>query len=287
MKVGLVLSGGFAKGAYQVGALRAISEFIPKEDIACVSAASIGAPNAYAYMNDRLERIEEMWKNICESNSRLFLTKIVRSSLLQQNIKNLCEPDDKINVPFYVSYLDLTNIASGSVVYKNLDKVSSEMLPTYVKASISVVIYNKSVKIGGRNYFDGALIDNIPVYPMLSHELDYIICIYFDDISYKFEHKQFDDKVIKITFPNMSNIKSSFFVDTKTVEEMIEEGYERTMYVLRSIFANGHEDLDFIYRAIGIHNKSMGAPKLRLTTDVVITNVNKALSTLLKRKNIL
>ena len=287
MKVGLVLSGGFAKGAYQVGALRAISEFIPKEDIACVSAASIGAPNAYAYMNDRLERIEEMWKNICDSNSRLFLTKIVRSSLLQQNIKNLCEPDDKINVPFYVSYLDLTNIASGSVVYKNLDKVSSEMLPTYVKASISVVIYNKSVKIGGRNYFDGALIDNIPVYPMLSHELDYIICIYFDDISYKFEHKQFDDKVIKITFPNMSNIKSSFFVDTKTVEEMIEEGYERTMYVLRSIFANGHEDLDFIYRAIGIHNKSMGAPKLRLTTDVVITNVNKALSTLLKRKNIL
>ena len=287
MKVGLVLSGGFAKGAYQVGALRAISEFIPKEDIACVSAASIGAPNAYAFMNDRLDRIEEMWKNICDSNSRLFLTKIVRSSLLQQNIKNLCEPDDKINVPFYVSYLDLTNIANGSVVYKNLDKVSSDMLPTYVKASISVVIYNKSVKIGGRNYFDGALIDNIPVYPMLSHELDDLICIYFDDISYRFEHKHFDDKVIKITFPNMSNIKSSFFVDTKSVEEMIEEGYERTMYVLRSIFANGHEDLEFIYRAIGIHNKSMGAPKLRLTTDVVITNVNKALSTLLKRKNIL
>ncbi len=286
MKVGLVLSGGFAKGAYQVGALRAIGEFIPLEDIACISSASIGTPNAYAFINGRLERIEQMWKDICDTNSRLFITKILRSSLLQQDVKKLCEPDDKLNIPFYVSYFDVTNIANYSVSYKDLAKVASDQLTTYIKASIAFPIYNKSVKIGKRNYFDGGFIDNIPVYPMLKHELDYIICVYFDDIGYKFEHKQFDDKIIKITFPNMGNIKNSFFVDQETVDEMISEGYERTMYVLRSIFANGHEDKEAVYRAISIHNKNMGAPKLRLTTDVVITNVNKALSTLLKRKNI-
>ena len=287
MKVGLVLSGGFAKGAYQVGALRAISEFIPLEDIACISSASIGAPNAYAFINGRLDRIEEMWKDICDTNSRLFITKILRSSLLQQDVKNLCEPEDKLNIPFYVSYFDVTSIADLSVSYKDLAKKNPDMIPTYLKASIAFPLYNKSVKIGARNYFDGGFIDNIPVYPLVSHDLDYIICIYFDDIGYKFEHKHFDDKIIKVTFPNMSNIKNSFFVDKRTVEEMISEGYERTMYVLRSVLANGHEDLEFIYRAIGIHNKHVGSPKLRLTTDVVITNVNKALSLFMKRKNVL
>lgn len=286
MKVGLVLSGGFAKGAYQVGALRAISEFVPIEDITCISAASIGAPNAYAFVNGRLDRIEGMWRDICDTDSRLFITKILRSSLLQQDIKNLCEEDDKINIPFYVPYLEVTNLANLSVTYKDFSKISSEKLPRYLKASIAFPLYNKAVKIGTRSFFDGAVIDNIPVYPLLSHELDYVICIYFDDIGYKFEDKRFDDKVIKITFPDMKSVRNSLLVEPREIEHMLSEGYERAMYVLRSIFANGHDDLEFIRRTIVIHNTHMGAPKLRLTGDVVVTNVNKALSMFLKRKNI-
>ncbi len=287
MKVGLVLSGGFAKGAYQVGALRAIREFVPMEDIASISAASIGAPNAYAFANGRLDMIEQMWRDICDTDSRLFITSILRSSLLQQDIKKLCEEDDKINVPFYVPYLEVTNLANLSVTYKDFSKISSEKLLRYLKASIAFPLYNKAVKIGERSFFDGAVIDNIPVYPLLSHELDYIICIYFDDIGYKFEDKRFDDKVIKITFPDMKSVRNSLLVEPKEIDHMLSEGYERTMYVLRSIFANGHDDLEFIRRAIGIHNTHMGAPKLRLTGDVVVTNVNKALSMFLRRKNIL
>ncbi len=287
MKVGLVLSGGFAKGAYQVGALRAIREFVPMEDIACISAASIGAPNAYAFANDRLDLIEEMWRDICDTDSRLFITSILRSSLLQQDIKKLCFEEDKINIPFYVPYLEVTNLANLSVTYKDFSKISSEKLPRYLKASIAFPLYNKAVKIGARSFFDGAIIDNIPVYPLLSHELDYVICIYFDDIGYKFEDKRFDDKVVKITFPDMKSVRNSLLVEPKEIEHMLSEGYERTMYILRSIFANGHDDLDFIYRAIGIHNTHMGSPKLRLTGDVVVTNVNKALSMFLRRKNIL
>ena len=42
MNIGLVLAGGFAKGAYQIGALRAIREYFEPEDIEYVSASSIG-----------------------------------------------------------------------------------------------------------------------------------------------------------------------------------------------------------------------------------------------------
>ena len=45
MKIGLVLCGGMAKGAYQIGVLRAIREFVPREDITTISCASVGVLN--------------------------------------------------------------------------------------------------------------------------------------------------------------------------------------------------------------------------------------------------
>ena len=45
MNIGLVLSGGMAKGAYQVGALKAINELFPKGSIKYISASSIGVLN--------------------------------------------------------------------------------------------------------------------------------------------------------------------------------------------------------------------------------------------------
>ena len=48
MNIGLVLAGGMAKGALQLGALYALSEFIPLEEIKYVSCASVGALNSYA-----------------------------------------------------------------------------------------------------------------------------------------------------------------------------------------------------------------------------------------------
>jgi len=49
VRVGLVLAGGMAKGAYEVGVLKAITNFIPKEAITHMSCASIGVLNGYAF----------------------------------------------------------------------------------------------------------------------------------------------------------------------------------------------------------------------------------------------
>lgn len=50
MNIGLVLSGGMAKGAYQIGVLRAISEYIPISEIKYISCESIGVFNGYALL---------------------------------------------------------------------------------------------------------------------------------------------------------------------------------------------------------------------------------------------
>lgn len=62
MKIGLVLSGGGARGAYQIGVWKALEKLNIKCDI--VTGTSIGTVNAALYNQQSLEVAEEMWKKI-------------------------------------------------------------------------------------------------------------------------------------------------------------------------------------------------------------------------------
>ncbi len=281
MNIGLVLSGGMAKGAYQIGALRALNSFVPLNEIKYISCASIGVLNGYAYATENLDRAEQMWKNICSNDTRLVITQILRSSMLQQNIKSIYDSDKKLSSNFYCSLLDLSH---RSIVYKDLSEVDSNKIPLYLKASVAMPVYNRSVQLDNTSYFDGAMIDNIPVYPLLKHSLDYIICIYFDDTCYKFENTYFDNKIIKITFPCESMLKQSVIFKQDSIDDMIKSGYDRTMYILKTIFSEGYENLEYIYRTIDYINRNNKSNSLRITGDVLVTNLNKITQRLTKRK---
>ena len=281
MNIGIVLSGGMAKGAYQIGALKAINKFIPLEDAKYMSCASIGVLNGYAYATDNLQKAEQMWKDICNGDTRYFINQLLRSSLLQQNINNLYDNAKPLHSSFYCSLLDIN---SRHIVYKDLSKVDSEQIPKYLKASVAMPVYNRSVRIGKRAFYDGAMIDNIPVYPLLKHNLDYIICIYFVDTCYKFESTYFDNKVIKITFPSESTIKQSLIFNQESIDDMIKNGYDRTMYLLKTIFFEGYDKLEHIYDSIEFMNRSSRGNNLRITGDVLVTNLNRITQKLTRRK---
>lgn len=281
MNIGLVLSGGMAKGAYQIGALRALNHFVPREEIKYISCASIGVLNGYAYATDNLDRAEHIWKNVSSDDTRILITQILRSSMLQQNIKSLYSPNKKLTSNFYCSLLDISH---RNVVYKDLYTVDNKKIPLYLKASVAMPAYNRAVPLDNTSYFDGAMIDNIPVYPLLKHSLDYIICIYFDDACYKFENTYFDNKVIKITFPCESVLEQSIFFNRDSIEDMIKKGYDRTMYLLKTVFAEGYDNLDYIYRTIDYMNQNNKCNSLRITGDVLVTNLNKIMQRLTKRK---
>lgn len=281
MNIGLVLSGGMAKGAYQIGALHALNNFVPLNEIKYISCASIGVLNGYAYASENLDRAEQMWKNICSNDKRLVITQILRSSMLQQNIKSIYDADKKLSSNFYCSLLDLSH---RSIVYKDLSEVDSNNIPLYLKASVAMPVYNRSVQLDNTSYFDGAIVDNIPVYPLLKHNLDYIICIYFDDTCYKFENTYFDNKIIKITFPCESMLKQSVVFKQDSIDNMIKNGYDRTMYLFKTVFSEGYEDLEYIYRTIKYMNQNKKSNSLRITGDVLVTNLNKLTQRLTKRK---
>ncbi|MEM9199601.1 MAG: patatin-like phospholipase family protein [Pseudomonadota bacterium] len=85
--VGLVLSGGGARGAYQVGVLKAVSEALPgtKAPFAIVTGVSVGAVNTLALVSQprdfagAVARLEAMWRGMsCERVYRTDVRAIMR-----------------------------------------------------------------------------------------------------------------------------------------------------------------------------------------------------------------
>lgn len=282
MHIGLVLSGGMGKGAYQVGALTAIDEFFKPSEFEYVSAASIGTLNTYAYLTNNLSKAREIWKSINLKGEKRFITSVLKSTFLQDIITTIISPE-KINNNFYVPLLDLE---SKELLYYNFKDISSNEVDSYLRASIAMPFYNKGIVLGRKTLYDGAIVDNIPIYPVLKHDLDYIICIYFDDFNYIFEDNIADNKIIKLTFPDDKIISNSINVNHDAITYMMVEGYNRTKRILSDIFFNGTNDLNAIYKKIEQINSNEDKKKIRITGDVVVTNMNKVLKKVVRHKQI-
>jgi predicted acylesterase/phospholipase RssA len=240
----------------------------------------VGTLNGYAYMTNKLERAKRMWSELC-SNGKMGLAQFLKSDVLQQDIIDLYDPNDSISSEFYCSLLELS---TRNIVYKDLSKVDKDKIPLYLKATVALPVCNRAVQVDGSGYYDGATVDNIPVFPLLDREIDYIICIYFDDICYKFESTGFDNKIIKITFPNETSLRKSFVFQQDSIDNMLEVGYERTKNLLKEYFSDGYDNLEQIYRNIDVINQNSQDSRMRLTGDVIVTNFNRITQKLAKRK---
>lgn len=283
MNIGIVLSGGMAKGAYQVGALKAISEFIPLDAVKYVSCASIGTLNGYAYATDQIDSAVKMWHGLCCEGEKTYISRVLKSDTVKNSIKSLYDRDSLPKAKFYTTLLDVSNY---SLVYKNLTSVDPKLIPGYLAASVSMPMYNRAIRIDGVPYFDGAMVDNIPVHPLLKHRIDYLICVYFDDVSYRFETPYFDNKIIKVTFPTDSGLRESLVFTRQSIDKMLTVGYDHTRHILKGILYDGYEDVEAIYKAIEL--TGVGKPlKLRLTGDVIVTNLNKVTQKFAQRKIII
>lgn len=272
MEIGLVLSGGLAKGAYQIGALRALDEFVPNEDIKVISCASIGALNGYAYSVGRIDEAERMWREACSDKSQRNILRFLRSQSLETYTRELGAFTDEKHRVFYSSLYDVDH---SSVTYKNLATVDPADMPAYLKASVSLPPIGRTVKIGGTNYLDGGVIDNIPVFPLLDHDLDYIICIYFDERAIEFEKAAFDGRIIKVCFPDRPGFGDSIFLKEERVSDMFEVGRETAKGVFSAAFSRGYTNIPAVMDSIAAMNAAAGKPKLRLTIDVLASNLNR------------
>ena len=271
-KVGLVLSGAMAKGAYEVGALKAISEYFSPEDIGFISTASVGSLNAYAFSCGKLDYAYDMWRGINKEYPKLFVKTVLMSDYFN-NAVSMVSSNDFAAKKLYVSLL---NINKRRCDYVNLQGLDRERKIKYLKATMAFAPLVKPVHIGKNYYLDGAFVDNIPVRPLMRHNPDYIICVHFDKYNYTFESELFDERIIKIVFDNDSELlNKSIWVTRDGTEQMLEDGYKKAKRVLKYVFADGTEDIEAVYDHIAVMNSIKPNKQIRLTGDIVVNKISK------------
>lgn len=103
---GLFLQGGGAKGAFQAGAIHALQD--RGVDFHIITGTSIGAMNAYCLYLDRLEQLEEFWKN---SQSEIdaktkYFGKVFENKRVIDQLGALKGKNDKVH-SLYVNYVEI------------------------------------------------------------------------------------------------------------------------------------------------------------------------------------
>jgi NTE family protein len=170
MKIGLVLSGGGARGIAHLGAIKALNEMGYKPDaISGTSAGSIaGAMTAAGYSPDFVMDIilsTSFLKHLKPAFNRFGLFKIERlAAIFEQYIPH--NSFEKLKIPLTVAATDLEN---GKIEY--FDK--GELI-TPILASCCLPGFFEPIKYQGKTYVDGGVLNNLPIEP-LQNTCDFII----------------------------------------------------------------------------------------------------------------
>jgi NTE family protein len=161
-KIGLVLSGGGARGFAHLGVLEALNEAGIIPDV--ISGTSAGALAGVLYADGYSPK--EILK-LMNTGSRLDFMRpaMPREGLLQINgiIKILkthlkATTFNELKIPLFVTATDMNN---GKAVY-----FSDGNLLDPVIASASIPVVFQPVKINDISYVDGGVLDNLPVFPI-------------------------------------------------------------------------------------------------------------------------
>lgn len=268
-KIGIVLSGCASKGAYEIGCLRAIEDFFGMDDIKAVSSASIGGMVGQLYGMGRKQELEQAFRDMDSGKYGRYILAFVNNKQAMQELEQILSDEYTMD---YEHYITMWNVTDSAVEYKPFHQLPPEQLPLYLRAAMSLPVFNRGQIIDGKRYMDGALLDNIPVYPLVDKELDYIICVYFDNSQYVFENPEFDKKVIKLhDFPNQERLEV-LFCDPGSFEKMHTYGYDYTTRLLGELFADPEQER--VYEAIARYNAKNPTYKKRLTADVVLSGIN-------------
>ncbi len=200
---GLVLEGGGAKGAYQIGAWKALKEAGVK--IKGVVGVSVGALNGALICMDDLERAEEIWKNIDYSKvmavnddtikalkkkdfKSLNLAELINSGLqivkdggfdvtpLKNLILDVVGDGERICNSQRELYTVTYSVSDRKELAVDVRAGEKGSVKDMLLASAYFLAF-KNEKLGGKKYMDGGGFNNVPINVLLDHDYKDIIVI--------------------------------------------------------------------------------------------------------------
>lgn len=182
---GLVLDGGGARGAYQIGAWKALHEAGVR--IRGIAGASVGALNGALICMGDVDEAEHIWKEMTFSKvmdvdddwmERLFQKEVPMRELLKELMLRL--RDGGIDVTplkdLIHNVLDEDRIRSAGIDFSlltfslsdmkeldlTLDEIPEGLLADFLLASACLLGF-KNEPLHGKTYLDGGVINNVPL----------------------------------------------------------------------------------------------------------------------------
>lgn len=213
-KYGLVLAGGGAKGAYQIGVLQALEEMGILNNVVAYAGNSIGSVNLALLLGSNLEVANKLWSNVNPEDfvdidekkpsytpfddgifSREGMVRLLTENVNFENIS-------AATAPIFITVAKATGDSElMRAQYIKINGMSNDDILKYVIASSAIPIMYSSVSVGGDRYMDGGFVDNTPIKPIYDEGFRDIIVI-SNDAEYKPEKEKFEGSNLLTIVPS-------------------------------------------------------------------------------------
>lgn len=202
-KTALVLGGGGARGAYEVGVWQALCEMdIP---VQIVTGTSVGALNAAAIASGSIDRVSKLWRTLrtdmvfsidvddtlpakqkvaaaAKELLRRYPTQgAMDASPLKLLLARYCDEESVRNSPIRCGIV-CSDVTTGKSVERFCDEIPEGRLHSYLLASSAVFPAVKLRRVEGKLLADGGYRDNLPVGLAIRGGADKIIAVDLDSV---------------------------------------------------------------------------------------------------------
>ena len=256
---GIVLEGGGAKGAYQIGVWKAMKEMGIK--IKGISGVSVGALNGALICMGDIDKAVKLWESITydrvmevdnEQMEHLIkrelkqlklvdLTKTGMKVLASRGfnvtpLKNMIEEvveEDKIrnsNIEFYLGTFCISDMKQLEICAKEAEP---EKLKDYLLASAYFPAF-KNEKLHGLSYVDGGVVNNVPIDTLIKNGYKDIIVVRIYGLGIEKRVKVPEDVSVTTVAPRVE-LGSILEFDGKKTKRNITIGYYDGMRVFKSL----------------------------------------------------
>ncbi|MBC3795934.1 patatin-like phospholipase family protein [Acetobacterium tundrae] len=257
LKYGLVLSGGGAKGAFEMGVWKALREC--DYSLGAVIGTSVGALNAAVIAQDDFDIAMEFWSNltvnqVLDLNQEItntyvnewskgnfdafrnsFLNILFSDGLditpLRNNLNHLISEDAIRKSPIRLGLVtvDLTSLRPKQLM---IEDIPEGQLIDYLLASSALPVFQKQ-EIDGRTYLDGGFFDNVPINFMIEQNFKRIISVEFPAIGMR---KWVREKNVEIiTVNNSQLLGGTLDFDSARIQQNIQLGYLDALKVFDAV----------------------------------------------------
>ena len=251
---GIVLEGGGAKGAYQVGAWQAMREAGVK--IKGVAGTSVGALNGAMMCMDDPDRAVKVWSQLTysqvmdvedEKMQRLLsgnvplweavgdmLRTMGEGGLDITPLKNLIlevVDEEKIRESPMELYIKTFSVDEFRELDIDIKEAEPELIKDYLLASAYVFPIFKNEKLHGKTYIDGGAINNVPLSSLIQRGYKDILVIRIFGIGREKKVKIPEDTTVYTVAPSV-NLGNILDFNPKTSKRNMERGYFDTMRLI-------------------------------------------------------